>query len=228
MLRLVSQHTLAVFLLLSATLVASKLSEPRVPESLAQPLDTIPWNIAGFTGAANPPLSEGVLGRLVADSYLDRTYQNQGLQIDLFIAFYTRQRAGESMHSPKHCLPGSGWEIWNYGSTEIPVDGRGVTVNKYSINHAGDRRLVLYWYQSKTSIVASEYIGKLLLARDALMQNSTAGSIVRIIVADRPGALEQARIFAAELVPYIQRCFGSSLGVIGSPEFPRRAPNPPS
>jgi EpsI family protein len=130
------------------------------------------------------------------------------MDADLFIAFYARQRAGESMHSPKHCLPGSGWEIWDYGSADIPVHGQNVKVNRYSIYHSGDRRVVLYWYQSKTRIVASEYLGKLLLARDALMQNSTAGSIVRIIVPDRPGAVDVARAFAADLAPSIERCFG--------------------
>jgi len=209
MFRQISPHTLIVFLLLSATLAGAKWSEPRVPEFLAQPLDTIPWNIAGFSGLANAPLSEGILGKLRADSYLARTYRKDEMPVDLFIAFYARQRAGESMHSPKHCLPGAGWEIWNYGNTEIPVNGRAVTINEYSIDHAGDRRVVLYWYQSKTRIVASEYLGKLLLARDALLQNATAGSIVRIIVPDRPGALPQARNFATELVPYIEHCFGS-------------------
>jgi len=209
MLKRLSWQTVAAFLLISATLVASKLSEPRVPQALAQSLDTIPWNIAGFTGSPDPPLTERVMGRLLADSYLERTYRNQSLEADLFIAFYARQRAGESMHSPKHCLPGSGWEIWDYGRTTIPINGRPVTINKYSIERAGERRLVLYWYESKTSIIASEYMGKLLLARDALLQNSTAGSIVRIIVPDQAGALDQARGFAAQLVPYVQRCFGS-------------------
>jgi EpsI family protein len=205
----VSWHAIAAFLLLSATLVASKVSEPRVPEPLAQPLDTIPWNIAGFTGTSNPPPTAGVMRRLLADGYLLRTYHKQGLEADLFIAFYARQRAGESMHSPKHCLPGSGWEIWNYGTTELPVNGRGVEVNQYSISHSGDRRVVLYWYQSRTRIVASEYLGKILLARDALLQNSTAGSIVRIIVPDRSDALEQARPFAAQVASYVYHCFGS-------------------
>jgi EpsI family protein len=195
--------------MLSATLVASKISEPRVPEPLTQPLETIPQTIAGFHGSADPPLGEAVLRKLLADSYLLRTYRNGTTDAGLFIAFYARQRAGENMHSPKHCLPGAGWEIWNYGSTEIPVNNRAVKVNEYSISRAGDRKLVLYWYQSKTRVVASEYVGKLLLARDALMQNSTAGSIVRIIVPDRPGALENARRFAAELIPYVQRCFGA-------------------
>jgi EpsI family protein len=112
------------------------------------------------------------------------------------------------MHSPKHCLPGSGWEIWDYGSTEIATGGSDFKVNKYSIENSGDRRLVLYWYQSKGRIIASEYLGKVLLARDALFQNSTAGSIVRIIVPDQPGALDYARGFASDLIPQVQQSFG--------------------
>jgi hypothetical protein len=51
-------------------------------------------------------------------------------------------------------------------------------------------------------------MGKLLLVREALLENSTAGSIVRIIVPDRPGALESARAFASELIPQVRRSFG--------------------
>lgn len=205
----ISIHLAGVLFLLCATLAVSKVNEPRTPEYLVESLDTVPWQIANFTGSANPPLDQPILDKLLADNYLSRTYRKAGIMADLFIAFYARQRAGESMHSPKHCLPGAGWEIWNYGSTEVPVSGREVKVNEYSISHEGDRRLVLYWYQSKGRIVASEYMGKLLLARDALLQNSTAGSIVRIIVPDQPAALEDARKFAAELIPYVQHCFGS-------------------
>ena len=204
-----SSHFLTTLFLLCATLVASKVSEPRGPEPLLEPLDTIPWNIAGFSGSSNPPLRDAVMRRLLADAYLSRTYSKGQLQADLFIAFYARQRAGESMHSPKHCLPGSGWEIWDYGSAQIPVDGGAVKINKYSIAHEGDRRLVLYWYQSKGRIIASEYLGKILLARDAFLLNSTAGSIVRVTVPDRSGALKEARQFATEVVSYVRRCFGS-------------------
>jgi len=198
----------ATFLLLAATLMATKLASNRHPEPLANPLETINRRILDFTGIDNPPLDKGVLRALAPTSYLVRNYSNANLQADLFIAFYAQQRAGESMHSPKHCLPGSGWEIWNYESTNIPVNGQTYKVNEYSISHEGDRRLVLYWYQSRNRVIASEYLGKILLARDTLLQDSTAASIVRVIVPDRPGAAAQARSFAAELIPQMQRCFG--------------------
>jgi EpsI family protein len=202
-------HAAGALLLLTATLATSSLVSERVSEPLARPLAEIDWNLAGFAGTDNPALSEGVLGVLLPTSYLSRTYTKPGLSADLFIAFYAQQRAGESMHSPRHCLPGSGWEIWDYGSTSIPVGAESFTVNKYSIANSGERMLVLYWYQTKNRIIASEYEGKLILAKDALLRNSTAASIVRIIVPDKPGALEDARKLASEVIPQMQVSFGS-------------------
>jgi EpsI family protein len=202
------RHLLATFLLLTATLAFSKATAHRKSGYLAQPLDTISRNMLGFKASDNPALSDGTLEQLNPTSYLSRTYTRASGQLDLFIAFYAQQRAGESMHSPKHCLPGAGWEIWDYGSDDIPANGRIYHINRYSISHEGQRSLVLYWYQSKERVIASEYVGKILLARDALLQNATAGSIVRIIVPDQPGTLETARAFASELIPQIQRCFG--------------------
>jgi EpsI family protein len=198
----------ATFLLLAGTLAASKLMAHRKSEMLAQPLATIAPNIAGFSGADNPALDEPTMHALNPSSYLSRTYSNGNLLADLFIAFYAQQRAGESMHSPKHCLPGSGWEIWNYDTMEIPAAGKVYTVNKYSISRESERRLVLYWYQSRDRIIASEYLGKLLLARDTLLQNATAASIVRLILPDQPDMPDTARKFASELIPQVQVCFG--------------------
>jgi len=204
-----STHLVGTILLLTATLAASKVTSNRKPQPLLKPLSTIDLQIGGFTGTPNPPLQESVLKELKASSYITRTYRRPDLDVDLFIAFYSQQRAGESMHSPKHCLPGSGWEIWDYSTLEFPVGGRKFTVNKYSISHEGDRKVVLYWYQSQNRIFASEYLGKVLLGRDALLQNSTAASIVRIIVPDKPGATESASEFAVRLIPQIQHLFGS-------------------
>lgn len=201
-------HVVVTLVLLTITLAASKLTAYRRPDTLTQPLDSISRDIQGFMGSDNPSLNDHVLERLKCSSYLARTYVKGGVNADLFIAYYAEQRAGESMHSPKHCLPGSGWEIWDYGSTSVDANGHSFEVNKYSIQNAGDRRLVLYWYQSKGRIIASEYTGKLLLARDALFQNSTAGSIVRIIVRDQPGALQSARDLASGVIPQVQREFG--------------------
>jgi EpsI family protein len=148
------------------------------------------------------------LHALKPTSYLSRKYGKGASQLDLFIAFYAQQRSGESMHSPKHCLPGAGWEIWRHDSELVRVNGKQVEINKYSIQNSGTRMLMFYWYQSKSRIFASEYLGKILLARDTVMTGHTAGSIVRILLPDAAGAEEGGAAFASNLIPEIQRCLG--------------------
>jgi EpsI family protein len=205
--RIVRQFLITV-LLLSATLVASRLSERRRSEYLAQPLENIDRQVAGWRAISDQTLGARVLKVLLPTSYLARTYQKGNRQLGLWIAFYAQQRAGEAMHSPKACLPGGGWEIWNYDSALIPVAGRQVRVNKYSIDNSGQRMLMFYWYQSRQRIIASEYLGKLLLVRDALVDGRTAGSIVRITIPDAAGASDEAVTFASGLIPQVDRCFG--------------------
>jgi hypothetical protein len=53
-------------------------------------------------------------------------------------------------------------------------------------------------------------MGKILLAKDALFDGRTAGSLVRIILPDTPSAPAEATAFAAILIPQVQRCFGEA------------------
>lgn len=204
----ISLRYVCTLLLLGATLGAYALSQQRSPDSLALPLDTIDKNIAGWSMIGEEPLTEGVLGRLQLTSYVSRSYQKAGTQLGLFVAYYAQQRAGESMHSPKHCLPGSGWEIWKHGSALVPVNGQQIEINQYSIQNSGRRMLVFYWYQSRERILASEYMGKILLAKDALLTGHTAGSLVRVMLPDVPAAPAEGVAFASALIPQMQRCLG--------------------
>jgi EpsI family protein len=201
----------ATFALLLGTTVLSGLTGRRITEPLATPLEQIGPEIEGWRAASDHVLPPGTLRVLAPTAYLARTYQKSNVPLDLFIAYYAQQRAGESMHSPKHCLPGSGWEIWKHDSAFIPVRGRPVQINKYSIQNAGSRMLMFYWYQSKTRIVASEYLGKILLARDTVLSGHTAGSIVRIMLPDTAAASADGVTFATHLIPEMERCFGSQV-----------------
>src|SRR6185369_14838652 len=62
-------------LLLSITLAGYALSERRKPDFLAQPLDTIDRQIAGWNMTADEPLTAGILDQLKLTSYVARTYQ---------------------------------------------------------------------------------------------------------------------------------------------------------
>src|SRR5258708_6822014 len=179
---MISQKFILTAGLLATALATAKFTERRYPTALAAPLTSIPSQLIGWSATGDEKLADQVEGKLAASSYLARGYRRGQDNLSLFIAFYEQQRAGESMHSPKHCLPGGGWEIWDYSSAQVPVGNQTVKINKYFIQHAGQRVVMLYWYQSRKRIVASEYLGKLFLVKDAMVEGKTDGSIVRLML----------------------------------------------
>ena len=194
--------------LLGLTVAFFEWSDRRPPEHLAKPLDTIGGEIDGWQLDGAAPLDSETLRVLHPSDYLSRSYRKNNQGLGLFIAFYAQQRAGETMHSPKNCLPGSGWEIWKSELVNAQVGGRSVQINKYSIQNAGQRLIVYYWYQSRDRIIADEYFGKLLLIGDAIRDASTAGALVRVTVPDDPGVSKEAFQLSTSVTPQIWLCFG--------------------
>jgi EpsI family protein len=123
------------------------------------------------------------------------------------VAYYAAQRAGESMHSPRNCLPGSGWDIWKYDAVGLPPPAEGRKINRFFIQNQGRRMRVYYWYQSRRRVVADEYLGKILLIRDTLLTGRTSGALVRLTVDDTPDTNEAVLAFAASLIGRLDPCF---------------------
>lgn len=130
----------------------------------------------------NLPIPQESLPVLGHGDFLLREYRSPGATraVELFVAYLPSQRSGESIHSPKNCLPGSGWSPLDATHMTIAIAGRTpFEANRYVVAQGTDRRLVVYWYQSHNRIVASEYSAKLYLVADALRYNRSDGALVR-------------------------------------------------
>jgi hypothetical protein len=90
----------------------------------------------------------------------------------------------------------------------VSVGDQQYTVNRYVVEKGLERLTVLYWYQSRSGIVANEYLGKVLLIKNAVFEGVTAGSIVRLTFPDRPGAIPEAVELASQLIPEVRKCLG--------------------
>jgi EpsI family protein len=137
---------LGTAIILSATLIAAVTLDREVSAALVRHLDAFPTSLATWTSSSPPQaLDPAVERKLGATEYLERTFARNGSSVDLFIAYYANQRAGESMHSPLNCLPGAGWEFWSRGLADVPLDGKTIRVNRDGIQNGGTRAIVLYW-----------------------------------------------------------------------------------
>lgn len=194
--------------LLTGTLWVSALVDSRSPRELQRPLYSIGMELGGWRGTDDAALDKAVVDDLQATSYIMRTYRRNWDALGVFIAYYSRQRAGESMHPPRHCLPGNGWSIVQSGFSEVPGRGQSDVVNRYYMQNGDSRRLVLYWYQSRRRIVASEYAAKAFLIWDGLRDADSSGTLVRVTLPESPAALATGLQFAAALILEIQNCLG--------------------
>jgi EpsI family protein len=200
-----SARTGTLAAILALTYVTVVWSGQRSPEQLFQPLESIPLQIGDWTGGDTGRLSKEEEDVLLATSYIQRSYRRtDGAEANLFMAFYSMQQAGEAMHSPKHCLPGSGWEIWKYTEATVPFEDQPAVINRYYIQKGSSRLLVLYWYQSYDRVVASEYYAKICLIWDSVMKQRTSGSIVRVTVPDTPEGEQEGLELATKLLPLVK------------------------
>ena len=177
-------------LVLQAALLYSAVRPEIVPAS--RPLNTMPTTLGPWQLVQTGVIEQEVLDVLKADDILNGVYcssaypdcskTGQGAA-SLFVAAFRTQRNGKAPHSPKNCLPGSGWERISAGEITIDV-GRAapITVNRYVVAYGSQRDLVLYWYQSRDRVVADEYKAKFWVMADAIRLNRTDTALVRVIV----------------------------------------------
>ena len=172
-----------------------------VPE--AQPLSGLAKDIGPWQTVSDSKPDQEILDLLRADDTLSRVYRkSDGNTVSLFLAFFKSQRAGVSPHSPKVCLPGSGWlpERSDRVALNVPDTNGPITVNRYIVSRGEYKSLVLYWYQSPHRIIADEYAAKFWLVLDGVRYRRSDTSLVRVIVPFIGGSEENAFREAQEFI----------------------------
>lgn len=120
--------------------------------------------------------------------YVARVYwRDSSVAFTTYVGYYEQQAQGKSIHSPRNCLPGAGWEILRTGAATLPVGAQEHTVNKYVLKNGRLEAVVYYWYQGRGRVVANEYAVKWNLLRDAALKGHTEEALVRVVVPVQPG-----------------------------------------
>lgn len=175
-----------------------------------QPFSTFPTQIGQWIGKEDR-FDKRIYGKLgVDDSYLCTFKTTDGRQVQLYIGFYQSQREGGIIHSPKNCMPGGGWNITSTSLEELTIPhtnpGKMKTI-KLILEKAGEKQVVLYWFQSRGRYISSEYMQKIYLVWDAIFKNRTDGSFIRLIAPaqkDEARTTEYMKTFAQDLIPILE------------------------
>ena len=149
---------------------------------LAGPLNRILANVDGYRIEEQRVSDEE---RKVAgmSDYVARIYwRDTTVAFTTYVGYYDRQTQGKTIHSPRNCLPGAGWEILEGRTATVTSASGPQTVNRYLLKNGRMHAVVYYWYQGRGRIVANEYAVKLNLLRDAALKGHTEEALVRIVL----------------------------------------------
>jgi EpsI family protein len=193
--------------LLSMGAVVTVALGPQQFMPLRAPLaDAVPQVLAGTPGVA-VEVTEAEARVAGFDSYLLRSHGAGDFSI--YVGYYGSQTKGHTIHSPKNCLPGSGWEPLASTVQQVTLaDGRTVSVNRYLLQKGSSQALVLYWYQGRGRVEQNEYRVKWDLLRDSALQRRSDEALVRIVVPvhdSEQAAAQRALEVANELIPAVDR-----------------------
>jgi EpsI family protein len=192
---------IAAVILIVGIFATRRLPAPNMPEA-RRALSEFPAAI-DLWRSRDVPYEADVVRAIGADDYINRVYSGAAPSIELYIGYYKDERSGERIHSPKNCLPGSGWEPVRSAQIQIgSIYGNPVLVNEYLVEQGSNRDMVLYWYQTRERIIASEYWAKYWLVADGLRHRTTDGTMVRIWTTAADGE-ERARGRAADFAGHV-------------------------
>lgn len=203
--------SVAVVLLLVTLGCLQGMSRPReVP--LIKPLSDIPLALGTWNGHSIT-FDERTLDNAGVDQYIMRTYHTPAhAPVSVYVGFYSHQKVGHTIHSPRRCYPGSGWELVSAEKKRIPAAGahrKQIPVNSLLIRRNDAQQMVYYWYQSRGRIITSEYREKLYMILDTIVRGRNDGALVRISTEAFGSAQEteeSLREFVGDFYPQLMQC----------------------
>jgi EpsI family protein len=198
----------ALLIGLTAILLQARGRDEVFPSHL--PLKSFPAQLGDWAGT-DRQIDKETLDILGPGDFLIREYSTQAgtePSINLYLAYFPSQRMGDTIHSPKNCLPGAGWLPVENDRLSLALPGHvPFPVNRYVIAKGDSRMLVLYWYWAHDRGVASEYWAKYYLIADAIRMNRSDGALVRIMTAMLPGETSEAA--QRRLLPFSSKVVSS-------------------
>jgi EpsI family protein len=204
------RYILTIVILLAAAALNYYFAKPDISlprKSLAE----FPKSLGDWTAISDQEMDKQSLEILKVDDYFMRNYRNsRGEVIGLYIGYFKAQNETKGIHSPRQCLPGSGWSPVNIAVYQMAAPGHNpetVPVNKFIMGKGLERQLYLFWYHGRGRIYASEYWNKIYLIWDGLTKKRTDGALVRVnipIIGNTEEALKTQSDFIQLFLPLLK------------------------
>lgn len=148
-----------------------------------KPFSEFPTQVKSWQLLNRGEFSANVLNVLKATDYLFSQYKSaEGKTVNLYIGYHSGGKGSGGIHSPKHCLPGSGW--YETSTHRGVLDTTGGTINLVrAVYQKGDsKELFLYWFQVRDRSISDEYSLKISEIVNSALYRRRDASFIRVSV----------------------------------------------
>ncbi len=129
---------------------------------------------------AAPPFTRWAPGFTPAAMEIDRFYHEGGAQVGISVRYYRNQQDGAKLISSSNHLVKEKERRWNSvasGGRSEDIDGRVLALHEERIEGEDGQFLVWSWYWINGRFIANDYLGKILQAKEMLLQHSDDGAV---------------------------------------------------
>ena len=187
-----SRFAVPYILLIAAILFLHTHTDKTVPTN--QPFSQFPQQIAGWKMSDEYKFSANVLNVLKASDYISRQYKGvDGTTVNLYVGYHSGGKGSGGIHSPKHCLPGSGWFEVSTRRDTLSVPGGNLNIVRAVYQKDSSKELFMYWFQMMDNTISNEYSLKLSEIKNSILHHRRDQSFIRISV---PFEQDEARATA--------------------------------
>jgi len=202
-------HLTVSLVLLISTFVYFQYIEDTSRTPIRKRLALFPHRLGQWQGS-DEAISDWELQMLGMEDHLLRRYSNgRDPDIWVYVGYYESQTKDDIIHTPKNCLPASGWTPISNSRERIhftkgPI--RIAEVKKYLVQKGVEKDIVVYWYHSRGRVVANEYLARLYLIWDSITKKRSDGALVRVYCSADPDEISAWRhlvSFVHEFLPVL-------------------------
>jgi EpsI family protein len=181
-----SYFLMVYVLLATACLYINVHSDVTVP--MNRTFSEFPVTVQTWRMISQDRFSDSVLDVLKPTDSLARSYVgHDGRTVKLYIGYHGGGKNGGEIHSPKHCLPGSGWYETSSKRTSLDIRGKSVRLVEAVYKKGEERELFFYWYQVRDKALTDEYSLKLSEIVNSMVHRRRDASFIRVSVPMKGG-----------------------------------------
>ena len=192
---------LSVVLVTSVAALTLKYYQPDAATDVR--FDDFPLVVGDWAGEREV-VAPYVMDILNPKAIFSATYTNsQGVEVHLLFDYFVTSGSFGGPHSPRNCLPGSGWVIVDQTERRIDVGSREISAGRLQMRLDQTHRMMDFWYVTNYGETASDYLFKFYSMIGSLALQPREVAFVRFIANDDPTSLQALEELEALLVPEI-------------------------